>query len=745
MARLVTCGFEVQGVTTTDRTEGQGLVTDLGTPTIDTATKRSGNASARINAAPETLAWGAGAGLSVLNRFYRVRAYLNFDAFPSTATQQIIHFRTGPGVAFSEVRINPSGQIQCYAAGVAVGSLGQLTLNTWHRIELGCRMQSAANDDYELFLDGVSLASAQSAMGTVAPDLLYIGPTAAVAGTPATFWVDDVAMNDDTGASQTGRPGDGKIVLLKPVSDGTRVGWVGGAGGTVNLFSAVDNTPPIGVAVGAASTDLTQIEDATNNATDTMIFNCAAYTTALGSGGGGLGASDTVTLTQAVAAGGSASITSRTLAVRSESNPGADASEGTVATGTTTAGTWPAGWTTARGSVNYAPSLTLGNTAGVRIRKGTASTTAMTYGLVGLYVEYVPAAATTPVDGVPLDLVWDTRAAADGVPLDLKWDVVAQVNGIALDLLWDLRSPVDGSALDLIWDLRAQADGVPLDLLWDLRAQVDGAPLDLLWDLYAQVNGTPLDAVWDLRAAVDAGALDLIWDLAAGGGASPVDGAALDLLWDLVAQVNGPPLRLVWDVAAEAVTPPPPSSGGGGGGWVPPVRVEVDGRPLRLRWGVSEPGSALSDAASEPPTKQPPLPIPPPPRRAQKRKRAVDGGALVLRWNVAAELDAAPLVLGWALAAQMQGARLVLRWASSEDAHELARIRGHREEDIAKLKRLTAELEEALDLLEQHAATLEGERASARELARANGTLERDVERLRDDVDALSALLLSGD
>lgn len=185
----------------------------------------------------------------------------------------------------------------------------------------------------------------------------------------------------------------------------------------------------------------------------------------------------------------------------------------------------------------------------------------------------------TPVDGAPLNLVWDT---------------VAQVDGGQLDLLWDLRTPVDGGQLDL---------------LWDLRSQVDGAQLDLLWDLVAQVNGAALDLIWDLRAAVDGPALDLLWDLAAGD-APPVPlqtgaagGRTFDVRWS---EVDGPALTLRWGSVES------PRAGEGAlieraRPVVEPVeraparirrrqrprvverprpRVAVDAVPLELRWAV---------------------------------------------------------------------------------------------------------------------------------------------------------------
>src|SRR5213079_3376565 len=63
--------------------------------------------------------------------------------------------------------------------------------------------------------------------------------------------IDDVAINDISGTTQTSWPGEGNIVLLKPTSDNQIGSWTGGAGGTTNLWDAVNNTPPVGITGGS--------------------------------------------------------------------------------------------------------------------------------------------------------------------------------------------------------------------------------------------------------------------------------------------------------------------------------------------------------------------------------------------------------------------------------------------------------------------------------------------------------------
>jgi hypothetical protein len=276
----------------------------------------------------------------------------------------------------------------------------QFVAETNYVIEQKLLVAAAGNGTYSLKI--------YSATGTVlysSGDLsVEVGNSAIVRYSPghygteanADVYVSHTAINDSSGAAQNGAPGYAKVVELKPVEDSTRsAGWLVPGGASTNLWKALDNRPPEGVAdTNLVASAEKQIRDIENNATDNFIALMAAYSTALGSGGGGIVAGDTIQLTQAKARGGNSTTTTRNLSVRSESNPGPDASETTQATGATAAGTDPTGWTTFFGPVTYSPSVTLATKPGVRVGKRTASVNAALFDMLGLIVEYVPAAAT---------------------------------------------------------------------------------------------------------------------------------------------------------------------------------------------------------------------------------------------------------------------------------------------------------------------------------------------------------------
>ncbi len=76
------------------------------------------------------------------------------------------------------------------------------------------------------------------------------------------MYFDDYIMGSE-GGNCSFPIGSGSVRLLKPVADEAIGAWTRGAGGTTNLYQAVDNIPHAGLADGAM-TDNSQIVSATN-------------------------------------------------------------------------------------------------------------------------------------------------------------------------------------------------------------------------------------------------------------------------------------------------------------------------------------------------------------------------------------------------------------------------------------------------------------------------------------------------
>lgn len=130
----------------------------------------------------------------------------------------------------------------------------------------------------------------------------------------------------------------------------------------------------------AASSAKSQIKDANNNATDTYDANMESYTTA------GIPSGSTIKLVQGLTSGGNSTATARTMGMAVQSNP--TVAEATAST-SGVAAAWTSNWLPFRGTVAYAPSVTLGTSPVIRLRKGTASTDIMMFSALGLYVDFL--------------------------------------------------------------------------------------------------------------------------------------------------------------------------------------------------------------------------------------------------------------------------------------------------------------------------------------------------------------------
>lgn len=401
MARLVTTGAELGSTGAENWSTG-------GTITIDTGTVRTGARSFKADsaaAANETMIRPLGITQALTTTYY-LRAYIRLpDNTPAGVVSALMRVASAAS-NHGRIQLNNNGTLTLHrnATGFASSQIGSastaLVANTWHRIELGWRVASGSGDDYlEGVLDGVSFASSSATnLGTAAMSQIKIGVGGLEDTDPPTetnfvVYMDDIAINDSSGGSQTTFPGDGNVALLFPTADSARgSGWVGGAGGTTSLFDAVNNTPPVGVA--DTGTNASQIRNATAAANSNMDFTMTTYTAA------GLGSSDTVNVVDPVvwtAAPVTTSAKQGTVGV--VSNPAitnvALAAGGTAGAfwSGTAGGTFISGWKVSHGTVTYAPSVTMGTAPVMRVTQVTSSTRIAMVCSVGMYVDYTPAAA----------------------------------------------------------------------------------------------------------------------------------------------------------------------------------------------------------------------------------------------------------------------------------------------------------------------------------------------------------------
>jgi len=265
------CGFEMQS-----KREGAPYPAAANL-SIDTTIKRSGNASIKVIAPSGTQ--GAIELYSGANSGKYVNFGFRFEAAPSVARQ--IHGYAGYA-GWITVRLNADLTLSVYDNTTLIGTTSfALTAGTWYW--LGVRHTSGTG--VFLQVDDVDAVS-----GTVSTDDSIGSGVLGCQYTEAsalTLWFDDFIASTDGFL-----PGTTKMALLVPASDGSRSTlWTNGTGGTTNLYDAVNNIPPAGLATETATS---QIEHAGGAAgtLDTYVAVMTSYATA------GLGASDTVIAVQ---------------------------------------------------------------------------------------------------------------------------------------------------------------------------------------------------------------------------------------------------------------------------------------------------------------------------------------------------------------------------------------------------------------------------------------------------------------
>lgn len=280
MARLLTLGFEQRSVTA-----GVEFDSNTGTPTIDTTNFYVGNggsAAMRVNGAAISKFLThqyCGAALAQ-DRFWMFR--MRIATSTNVASSAIALFRDGTNGNGLSLRLNTDNTLQLWdeQAGVQRGSNSVvLTANTYYRIELQYNRAAGTGTAY---LNGVQFATGvQSA--TLDMNIIRLGM---IDTATCDISYDDVIINDSSGTSETGLPGNQSIVHLKPNAAGDNNAFtvqVGGTVGSANNFTRVNEITP---------------DDATTyngdvTATDTDDFN-------VDDTGAGIGASDTINVVSVI-------------------------------------------------------------------------------------------------------------------------------------------------------------------------------------------------------------------------------------------------------------------------------------------------------------------------------------------------------------------------------------------------------------------------------------------------------------
>lgn len=390
MARIGMTGLEIDPAQTAGGPEFDAITTGGATTTRDTSVFHGGVASRKIvTTSPTGQNYGTLSFTTAASTSWFGRCYLCFGSLPAS-TVAVLRF--GNGSDFS-ARVTSAGKVQLFndALGTQIGSDAAVTISadstTWYRFEMSIVEGGLSTfTNVELRLDGATVASS-SGLG-LTPNGSFTAGWIDTPGDAKTLYLDDMALNDSTGGSNNSWCGDGKIVLMKPVSDSQRGSWTGGAGGTTNLWDAVNNTPPVGTATETDSTQIESADSSGDNATDEYRGDCGSYTTA------GIGASDTINAIRTLCNHGEdVSTGTKTGSFGCQANPAETYGTFTFGADAGALATYPTTWTWTKNTIIQAPSVTLGTSLIIAARKTDTGTRVASIDFLGAYVDYTPAVA----------------------------------------------------------------------------------------------------------------------------------------------------------------------------------------------------------------------------------------------------------------------------------------------------------------------------------------------------------------
>jgi hypothetical protein len=380
------------------RGDGNEVAVSVVAPAVDATIAHSGLYSYKVTAAGSGM---RAATTAVDGRWLYARCWFRFDALPTITTDILRWYVNNNSSSMSaDVRLQSDGKLLYEFLGGFSQLSPAVSVNTWVCVEFAVRGRVGIGYDGIFRFNGVTLGTPMFTSNTgvtltTIPDACRFGYLGALSSPLTTVWLDDIALNDDSGSSQNSWPGtDGKIVHLVPVSD-SAVGsdW---KSNTLTAFSpgaydCLNNRPIVNNAFGTGGAQI-QTRDNVANVTapaSNLDVTTEPYSTYLGSG-------DEVKLCQhRFFIGDSSGTNQPQVAGQITSNP-AEASE-TVYTSLVAAATTAlnSGWKEGFGPILSQPSVNKANGAVLRTGKRTASTDSVGCCYAALQVEYGPSTAPT--------------------------------------------------------------------------------------------------------------------------------------------------------------------------------------------------------------------------------------------------------------------------------------------------------------------------------------------------------------
>ena len=349
-------GFEAQQAVTDN-------VTLTGTAAYSTAQARTGAASIRCN--PASAAQG------FTNPPFMAMPYVHFGLYVASLPS-LDRLVTGTILAgYIHLKLTSAGQLAVYLNTTLIGtSSAAFASPGWHWV--GIRHVTGTSVVF-LQIDGVDEVTGTATVTGTNTNIGFGGTEASAVDA----YFDDFIVDD------AGFLTSSKVDIALPISDQSRVAVTTGAGGTTNLWDAINNTPPAGVA-SASETATTNIEYPASTTAE-YTANLETYTTL------GVGANDTVLAVQTLVRHGE-DIATQTKAIQNIgtlTNP-------TITGVTVTAGgdggahgDEPGFWVTTFGTLTTLPTVTRGTSPELSTTR-TSEARVACIDFMGLLVAWTP-------------------------------------------------------------------------------------------------------------------------------------------------------------------------------------------------------------------------------------------------------------------------------------------------------------------------------------------------------------------
>lgn len=283
MSKLYFCGAELDGfldANVSAARDSQFISSTTGTVTRDTGTKRSGLASFKCDSgagnAAAYVSFSPLVSLISLNtgESFFWCGYFYFSHLPGS-TIPIVHCENTTQDV--EVRLTSGGKLQLWTSA-QLGSDSSATVSTgsWYRVEVRVKSVSGS-DEFELRVNGTAEVNTTSAVYSDSTQSFAVSAGWwSAPGASKVCFVDDVACNKSDGSANNSWVGAHRVIMALPISDGSiGSGWTAGAGGTSNLYDAINNNPPAGL---ATETNTSQIECNSNSGSSDATFVTNTYT-----------------------------------------------------------------------------------------------------------------------------------------------------------------------------------------------------------------------------------------------------------------------------------------------------------------------------------------------------------------------------------------------------------------------------------------------------------------------------------